>query len=250
MSTAALFALAFVVAGAFFTEAVVGFGATVLTVSFGAQIVPMEVILPAFVPLNIALSALVIARNFPRVDTPVLVRRIGPAVAVGAAVGMQLTALQGDRRILVAFALFVCLVGLAELRRSVSQRPSAPLPAGASMALLGMGGLVHGLFGAGGPLIVYAAARLVPERSAFRATLAVVWCALNLALVVNYARLGMLSAQSLRITGVLIPSLAVGAWVGEWAHTRVPGRAFRVATAMLLVAAGGSLALRTLLGAG
>lgn len=247
MSTAALLGLCVLVAGAFFTEAVVGFGATVLTVSFGAQLVPMDVVLPAFVPLNIALSAFVIARNAAHIDRRTLLRAIAPAVALGAAAGMRLTALQRDRRLLVAFALFVCAVGLSELYRTLRARPAPPLPRALTLTLLGAGGVVHGLFGAGGPLVVYATGRLMPDPKTFRATLAVVWCALNAALVVNYARLGSLTAQSARTTAALVPSLLVGALAGDWAQARVPLRAFRIATAVLLLTAGVSLALRNLL---
>lgn len=247
MSTAALLGLCVLVAGAFFTEAVVGFGATVLTVSFGAQLVPMDVVLPAFIPLNIALSAFVIARNVAYIDRRTLLRAIAPAVALGAAVGMQLTALQRDRRLLIAFALFVCGVGVSELYRTLRARPSPPLPRALTLALLGAGGVVHGLFGAGGPLVVYATGRLMPDPKTFRATLAVVWCTLNVALVLNYARLGTLTLQSARTSAVLLPSLLVGALAGDWAQSRVPLRAFRIATAALLLTAGVSLALRNLL---
>jgi len=242
--------LSFVVAGAFFTEAVVGFGATVLTISFGAQLVPLSVMLPAFIPLNIALSAFVIARNTRHVAVGPLLRTIGPAVSLGALVGLSLTALQGHRGLVVGFAGFVTLVGLSELYRTRAPPPTQPLPRAVSLGLMSLGGLVHGLFGAGGPVIVYAAARLLPERNAFRATLAVVWCALNVALALNHARLGMLNAQSLRTTAVLVPALALGAGLGEWAQGRVSLRVFRVATALLLTAAGLSLALRTLWGRG
>jgi hypothetical protein len=52
---------------AFTTEGAIGFGGTVLAASIGAQVVELEVLLPAFVPLNISslplTRALVHTRN-------------------------------------------------------------------------------------------------------------------------------------------------------------------------------------------
>ena len=55
----ALFAIALV---AFAVEGTLGFGSTVIAVSIGAQLVPLDELLPAFVPLNIVLSLSLLRR--------------------------------------------------------------------------------------------------------------------------------------------------------------------------------------------
>ena len=49
---------------AFATEGAIGFGGTVLAASIGAQLVPLEVLLPAFVPLNLVLSSWLFTRGW------------------------------------------------------------------------------------------------------------------------------------------------------------------------------------------
>ena len=57
-----LAALAALVAVAFAVEATVGFGSTVLVVTVGAQWLPLEELLAAFVPVSLVLSAVLLGR--------------------------------------------------------------------------------------------------------------------------------------------------------------------------------------------
>ncbi len=240
-----------VVALAFCVEAVVGFGATVLAVTLGAQLVPISTLLPAFVPLNLGLSTYLCLRERSHIDARVLGRSVLPLVGAGAIAGMAAFALQGAAWLLLGFALFVGALALFELRRALRPAdPSAtttPLPRPLAWGLLLAGGFVHGLFGSGGPMIVYVLGRSLPEKRRFRATLACLWLLLNLALMANLARLGHVSAATLGHTVSLLPALALGAFVGDWVHHRVAERPFRIAAAVLLLVAAGSLGLRTAL---
>jgi uncharacterized membrane protein YfcA len=85
---------------------------------------------------------------------------------------------------------------------------------------------------------VYVASRELPEKAVFRASLSAVWVLLNLLLLPRLWLEGNLSSSSLGTSGLLLLPLLAGIVAGEWIHHRLDERRFRVAVAVLLVAAG------------
>jgi uncharacterized membrane protein YfcA len=233
---------------AFTVEAVLGFGSTVLAVTLGAQVLPLDALLPAFVPLNLALSLYLVARHGRLVELRLLFRRVLPFVAVGMAVGLALFRLRAAKVLELGLAVFV--VGLAALElgkllfaTETRPRPLARLPGAAVLAL---GGVAHGLFGAGGPMVVYFAGRELTDKGRFRATLSALWLVLNAALLINYASLGLLGRASATTTMTLAPALLLALFAGERLHRRVDERSFRPLIYVLLLVAGSALGARVL----
>lgn len=219
-----------------------------LTVTLGAQLIPLDALLPAFAPLNLALSLYLVARHRRLVDLRVLFRRILPSVSVGMAVGLALFRLRAAKALELGLAGFVVALAVLELGRlalgsKTPPRPLAPLPGAAVLAL---GGVAHGLFGAGGPMVVYFASRELTDKGRFRATLSALWIVLNLVLLVNYASLGLLGRASATVTLTLAPALVLALFVGERLHRRVDERAFRPLIYLLLFVAGSALGARVL----
>jgi hypothetical protein len=99
---------------------------------------------------------------------------------------------------------------------------------------------MHGMFSTGGPLLVWALGKSLPEKRAFRATLSCVWLVLGSALTAAYALNGRLDGGSLRATAALVPVLGFAIAAGEWAHHRLDEHRFRVIVYALLFASGAS----------
>src|ERR1041385_8145260 len=135
--------LGVVALAAFATEGAIGFGGTVLAASIGAQFVPLEVLLPAFVPLNLVLSSWLLSRGRHVVAWRLLVTEVAPAVAIGAALGMALFHLPAKTLLALVFGVFVIGLAALQLVRPADRRLARPLQLG----LLGLGGVAHGLFG-------------------------------------------------------------------------------------------------------
>ncbi len=192
-----------VVFAAFTVEAAAGFGATLVAVALGAFALPIELILPAFVPVNVALSATLAARGRADVDGRLLLRGVLPAVIVGMPVGYFGARLGDPRTLKLAFGVFVVALG------------------------------------SGGPMIVYVLGRtLGDDKSRFRATLSALWLVLNVALALSYAADGSLGRGSLARSLSLVPALLAGLWLGERIHARIHGPSFRRGVFALLVVAG------------
>ncbi len=229
---------------AFVTEGAIGFGGTVIAASIGAQLVPIDELLPAFVPVNMALSAWLLARGAPLIRWRFLMREIVPAVAVGTAIGLALFHLPAKTALALAFGVFV--VGLATLQ--LLRPATGDLSPVWRYGLLGIGGVAHGLFGTGGPMIVYVTRRRVDDKSAFRATLAVLWLSLNTALLVNFLSLGLYHRETVDTGAAIALAVIPGLVIGERIHRALDPARFERLVWVLLLVAGAALAVRNAFG--
>lgn len=234
-------AFAGVVALAFAAEATTGFGATVIALALGLHLFPLRELLPVFVPLGLFMSSWLVLRGRAHVDRRLLLRRILPWMGLGLAAGLTVFERASHELLGRAFGLFVVTLAAVELWRLVraSTAARAVSPPAATAALLGAG-VMHGMFSTGGPLLVWAMGRSLPEKRAFRATLSCVWLVLGSALTTAYAVNGHLDGRSLRATAALLPVLGLAIAAGEWAHRRLDEQRFRVIVYALLLASGTS----------
>lgn len=235
--------LGVVALAAFATEGAIGFGGTVLAASIGAQFVPLDVLLPAFVPLNLVLSSWLFARGFRAVSWRLLAVEVAPAVGIGAAVGLALFHLPAKTVLALVFAVFV--VGLAVLQ--LARPAEKSLAPAVRYSLLGLGGIAHGLFGTGGPMIVYVVRRRLADKRAFRATLAVLWLVLNTALLANFASAGLYDRSVGKAIGVIALAIVPGLYFGERIHHKLDTERFARVVWIVLLLAGIALGVRSAL---
>jgi uncharacterized membrane protein YfcA len=222
----------------FATEGAIGFGGTVLAASIGAQVADLEVLLPAFVPLNILMSSWLLSRGVRTVAWRLLLVEVVPAVAVGAAVGLALPFASW-----IPFAFGVFVVGLALFQ--LAHVADAALPRVAQLGFLALGGIAHGQFGTGGPMIVYVARRRLADKLAFRSTLAVLWLALNAALLTKFITTGLYHRPVFEVGGVLAVVIVPGLFIGDRIHRKLDAARFERVVWLVLLLAGGALAVRS-----
>ncbi len=227
----------------FLVEAAAGFGGMVISLTLGALWLPMGKLLGVLVPVNLVLSTYLLARGLRHVAWRFLTRRLVPLMAVGLAAGTALAATTSTAWLKPVFAAFVVIVAaqqLVQLKGQAAPARLSPLVAGAW--LVG-GGFIHGVFATGGPPTVYVASRELPEKAVFRASLSAVWVLMNLLLL---PRLWLEGSLVPGTSAVLLVPLAGGIVAGEWAHRRLEERQFRVAVAVLLLGAGLTLLVSSL----
>jgi uncharacterized membrane protein YfcA len=225
---------------AFATEGAIGFGGTVLAASIGAQVVPLELLLPAFVPLNIAMSTWLLSRGYKVIAWRMLAVEVAPAVGAGTAIGLLLFHLPAKEYFAFGFGVFV--VGLATLQ--LVRPAEKPLVRPLQWLMLAIGGVAHGLFGTGGPMIVYVVRRRLPDKLAFRSTLAVLWLVLNFALLANYASAGLYTSVTAKTFGILALTIVPGLFFGERLHHELDAEKFERVVWVVLLLAGAALAIR------
>lgn len=246
----ALIALGVIGLLSFTTESALGFGDAVVMTCLGAQFAPLPVALPAFIPLSFLLSTWLLSRNLRFIAWRVLAVELAPPVGAGMAVGLAIFHLPAQRWFLLAFALFVVGLAALELRRGARADGGdvAPLRTRTGIALYVLGGVVHGLYGCGGPLIVYVLKRRLTDKSRFRATLTLLWMVLDVALVVNYATSDLYTPAVQRAMIAIGIAIAPGLALGEYLHARLDAKRFERVVWSLLLVAGAALAIRAALG--
>jgi uncharacterized membrane protein YfcA len=231
---------------AFVVESAVGFGSALVAISLGGQVLPLKQLFPIFQPLSLVLSTTLVVRGWHQIDRAFLLRAAFPAMAPGCLIGMALFRLGPADALLFGVGTAIAGLALFELVRTLRGQAATPLPTSTSRAVLFVAGIIHGLFGASGPPVVWVASRSIDDKSRFRATLALLWAVLSLALIVGYVVDGSLNLATLRQSALLALPLLAGFFVGNLVHHKVPQRAFRLAVCVLLILAGSALMVRAL----
>lgn len=239
--------LSAVVLVAFVVESAAGFGATVVTVTLGAQLLPLDAVLAAFLPVNVLLSLVLTVQNARAIDRALLLRKVIPWMGLGTAAGLALARYRSAGWIKIVFALFVIALSLGELLalRARADERAEPLRPPVAAAALSVAGVIHGLFACGGPLVVYVVGRSLHDKAAFRATLSALWLVMNVVLVATMAIDGSVGPSSLVTSAWLVPPLVVGLFLGDRLHRRLDERSFRVAVFVLLFVAASVLLARS-----
>ncbi len=236
--------LALACAVAFTSEAALGFGATLIMVAAGSFFVDLELLLPALVPVNLALSGWIVLRHAREVDRPFLLRRLLPFMALGLPLGFYAFVSLDPSILKRIFGLFLVAVSGLELRRVRSSGAARRLDPTSERALLVLGGALHGAFATGGPMAVYVASRALTDKGVYRATLSSLWLLLNVIVVLGYVLGGAVDARTIGLSAWFVPAVVLGVALGEVLHARVPERTFRVLVYALLAVAGLALVVR------
>jgi uncharacterized protein len=140
----------------------------------------------------------------------------------------------------IALGIFVMGVALQGLWRLRYGQPRRPWTAAAGRVFLFLGGLVHGGFVSGGPLIVTYANHEIPDKTQFRATLCVVWVLLNLVFLATYF-LESPTTHVIRMGLYVAPVIIAATWLGQKLHRAASGKAFQLLISSLLLVAGVAL---------
>ena len=236
-----------IIGGAFLVGSALGFGTSILVVTFGAQLFPLDQLLPVIAPLNISLSSYLAIRYRKETAWRILGRRLIPLVGSGVPLGLLFFNLRDMGALKLVFGLFVVVLASSQLWMSRPGHERVPLGRKRGGTLLFGGGIVHGLFGTGGPLIVYVVGREIADKGSFRSTLATMWIPMNVALLVDYLFVGLYDRQVVTLSAAAVLPVLAGMWMGERAHARLDPDRFRLAVWLLLLVGGLILSLRAAL---
>jgi uncharacterized membrane protein YfcA len=230
---------------AFTTQAVTGFGAVILSLSVGAFVLPISVLLPVLVVLSTALNSVYFVRDRAEIDSRVFGQRILPWMGGGMLIGLAVGTRVDASGLTRGFGVFVGLLAAWQLvhqARSAHRHVSSST-IGATMWLVAAGA-VHGLVAAGGPLLVHAVQREGLTPRTFRATMLTVWLTLNIGILAVWFGQGRLTTEVAGWVFVSAPAVACAVLVGDRLHDRLDPKRFRVAVYVVLLFAGALLAMR------
>jgi uncharacterized protein len=231
----------------FGTQAMAGFGGTVITLTLGALLLPIERLVPVIVAVGWVQTFVLVIRLRGEVQWRLLGAFVMPLMGLGAVGGLVLQTFLGGSTLKIVYGLFVVVVAIRELvialRASDAPQKALPRPV-AALGTLGAG-LIHGIYASGGPLLVYVIGRLGLSKAAFRATLITVWFPLNTALLIYFAAVGRITSADLPSVAWLMIPIALALVAGDWGHHKVDERRFKTIANALLLLAGSVLLVST-----
>lgn len=239
--------LALILVLAHMVETTLGFGDTIIALAFGLFLFPLEELLPALVALAILQSTWLVIRWHRQVNWRLLLVTILPLAALGMIAGILIRNYANETMLIIVLGVFIMLVSAVELIGLYIRKSAAgPLPRYLAVPVIVGGGIFHGLFATGGPLIVYYAGREIREPQAFLGTLAVLWLILNVVLYTTMWLAGSANLQSLQLAAVVLPGFIAGVAIGSF--IKVKELTFKTLTWSVLFIVGMIQLIRVLIG--
>ncbi len=162
---------------------------------------------------------------------------------LGLPVGMYLFRSQQSDTLNLILAVFIIIVSVTQLYRQAKKRTGNNLPPTGYKALpyyllLFLGGIVHGVFSSGGPLVVLYATRALPDKGKFRATLCLLWTTLNTIIIAGYIIEGSLTPPVVKNHDDACTFVVGGIIAGEYIHDKVDARHFSLIVFSMLLTTG------------
>ena len=227
-------------------QCITGFAGTVLAMPFSVLLVGLDVAKPILNLLGLAASVYIVVKLHKSVERKELIRILCwslPGMLVGfflraalASFGQVLLKILGGLVILFALNNFLLFI----LKKELKTMPPVP-----GAILLFLGGIVHGVFVCGGPLLVSYASVKLKDTDAFRATLSSVWIILNgLMFCEDLVGGTFFHGEILALSAVSLAVLAVALLLGNFIAKRLKKSAFLLLTYALMLISGISLFLK------
>lgn len=136
------------------------------------------------------------------------------------------------RDVISILVIVACVLIALPYQEYLKVRASPPLDAFAG----GLGGLLHGFAGIGGPpIIIYLIAQKA-SAAALRANIILSFAIINVVTTLAFLIAGLLNTKMLLQTILLTPPFLLGAWVGARIFGRTSEKAFMRAVLLLLIA--------------
>ncbi|WP_454752948.1 sulfite exporter TauE/SafE family protein [Cupriavidus necator] len=233
------------IAGAYTVFGLTGFGAAMIAVPILVQFLPLQVVVPMLLLLDLLATTVVGLHNWNSVSRTELLRLV-PFMMVGVALGTTVLAKVESRWLLVGLGLFVLAMTARTLMASSARMECAAkgwsVPAGV------VGGVFSALFGTGGPVYTMYLSRRLPEIDRFRSTIAAVILFSAVMRLLAFASGGLLHQEELLRSAVFaMPFGLAGLAAGSCLRRHISADAVRRALLVFLCASGASVLVRGLL---
>lgn len=227
-------------------QGITGFAGTILAMPPSLMLVGYPVAKPVLNVLGLLSGVYVFAGNRKHVNWREL-GRIVLIMAAGIFGGILIKDLFAGKeqilyQLLGVFVIFLAVQGLYNCYRK-REAPAKP-PSRASVLMLPLAGVVHGIFVSGGPLLIGYLTKRIQDKVSFRATISTVWVFLNTLILLDDVRSGLWTVELLKIQLISIPFLLAGMFIGGKLYAKMSQQLFMRITYVLLFISGVSLLVK------
>ena len=222
------------------TEAMCGFGNIIISLTLGAFILPIQSLLPILVPLSLVLSTYIVIKYFRFINYSLLLNRIIPIMSIGMVLGYFLTYYISGDIVKKFFGLLIIIYSVRELYnlKFGINKTQGNMSTIKSISWMFFGGITHGIYASGGPLLVYSISENKLEKMVFRVTLSSVWLILNIGLSLIFYQSGKITGNSLILLLQFLPAVPIGIIMGEFIHKKISEYKFKIVIFCILTISG------------
>lgn len=223
-------------------EGITGFGCTVLALPFIALLMGIKSAVPILVMLAWILAGYIIIRSWKNIKWSEFIFIVAH-VGVGLPFGIYLFDNFSEKALKILLCVFMVFVGMHGLIKNLKNKEVIHnVKSGKHLimrAILVLGGMMHGVFGTGGPFVVIYASKALQNKTLFRVTLCLLWFTLNTIMMVKWTLAGNVWNDEIW-KGILssLPFLFCGMFLGDHLHYKVNERVFRLVVYAVLLASG------------
>lgn len=157
-------------------------------------------------------------------------------IAIGIPIGGWMLGWGDPGLLLRALGLVLLAVGGVFLVSPATR--SRPWPDWVSPPVGLVSGLLTGLFGTGGPPLVLYYQLAGIDKAAFRGNLMAIFLFMSLVRLPSYAGLGLITAERVTSSLLVLPAVLTGAWLGHRLQLRIDERTFRRMVSIALLVLG------------
>lgn len=204
--------LSLIVFSAHFIGALTGFGCTVLALPFTVSLIGIEYGKPVLIVLGFLQCLVVAIESYRYIDWKE-VKKIVILVSIGMPFGILLYNVLPKEFLLNALNIFMILIsikGFLELKGYEFKTPKDSI----LNFILFNGGIIHGAFVSGGPLLMIYSSEKIKEKNIFRASMCMIWVILNFVLISEGIIGGTYVKEIWMYIIVSLPALFFGTWLG------------------------------------
>jgi len=213
-------------------ETVTGFGCTVIAMPFMIQLFGLHTAKIILSTLALLLAIYIVVTKYKKINF----REFGIIIlftSLGMPLGLYFFKAFDPFWLKNCLAIFILISSVIQLKMVFFTKTKIEIPEKRKILdffyflLLICGGIIHGAFASGGPLIVLYAARKLNDKGEFRATLCLIWTTLNSILLITYIRGKELTQTTSYHILYLVPFLVAGIILGELVHNKVNTLTFK-----------------------
>ena len=225
-------------------QGITGFAGTLIAMPFLIMLIDIETARQVLNLLGILGSLWILSKDYRYIEWKQL-KKILLIMPIGLIIGVIGFNHFPRDLLLFLLPLFVLFVGIKGfVKNFISKKQSVKKQSlFIDTFLLLMAGVIHGLFVAGGPLLVAYTTKHVKGKHEFRATLSVVWVILNTIIFVQSLMTGMITTSMSRLMLLAMIPLLLGIAIGGILIRQMSQKMFMLLAYFLLIFSGISMLL-------
>ncbi|KGF71895.1 hypothetical protein DO97_14810 [Neosynechococcus sphagnicola sy1] len=227
-TTILLFGL--IVVAVHFLEGITGFGSTVLSMPLVSMLVGIHVAKPVLTLYTVITCGYVLIKAYKDIDWKQY-NKMMLLLLMGLPIGILIYNVLPKSGLLIFLGVFMVIVSIRGILISFGIVTNAmQIKDAPALFLVFCGGIVHGAFASGGPLIIVYATEKLKNKSSFRATLCLIWVTLNVILLTQMYLANQITTEVVNTSLYGLIFLAVGTVLGVWAHNKIHNDVFTKVT--------------------